>query len=188
MAAAESNAMNSIKTILIKPFRCFFTAGLLALAFTMTLPQTGHAGLLYSDEDFIKTAAMGGMAEVALSKLAIERATDPKVKSFASMMVTDHTKLNSEVKALAAKKNVTLPAELDKKHQEKVDELSKESGKDFDKDYLACMAKDHKKTLSLFEDAEDDTKDPNVKKTAANAIQVIKSHMAHLDEINKQSS
>src|SRR6187402_3719502 len=54
-----------------------------------------------SDAKFAVDAANGGMAEVALGKLAQTKATNAKVKEFADMMVMDHSKANDELMALA---------------------------------------------------------------------------------------
>jgi len=48
----------------------------------------------FSDAEFAKKAASGGLAEVEMGKIAKERATDPDVKKFAERMVTDHGKAN----------------------------------------------------------------------------------------------
>src|SRR5262245_44309094 len=47
-----------------------------------------------SDTAFVEEAATGGMAEVELGKVASTKATNPEVKRFAVLMVTDHSKLN----------------------------------------------------------------------------------------------
>jgi putative membrane protein len=58
-------------------------------------------------------AAMGGMAEVQLGKLAAEKATNPDVKQFGQRMVDDHGKANDELKTAASKESIDLPASLD---------------------------------------------------------------------------
>ena len=55
-------------------------------------------GLSTEEQQFVKKAAAGGLAEVKLSELAKERASDAKVKDFAAQMVTDHTQANNELK------------------------------------------------------------------------------------------
>jgi len=62
-----------------------------------------------ADTKFIKEAAEGGMAEVALGQLAVEKASSADVKKFGQRMVDDHSKANDELKQLAAQKNVTCP-------------------------------------------------------------------------------
>jgi len=60
------------------------------------------------DAKFAVDAANGGMAEVELGKLAQEKAANSKVKDFGAMMVTDHSKANDEMKALAKSKGIVL--------------------------------------------------------------------------------
>nr|WP_246229546.1 DUF4142 domain-containing protein [Mucilaginibacter humi] len=78
---------------------------------TTTTGQTGIA-VVADDAKFAVDAANGGMTEIALSKLALEKATNAKVKEFANMMVMDHSKAGEELKGIATTKNITLPAEI----------------------------------------------------------------------------
>jgi putative membrane protein len=105
------------------------------------------------DAKFVVDAGNGGMTEVELSKLAQQKGTNAKAKEFADMMVMDHNKANEELKALAKAKNVTLPDSLNADSKKAWEDLSKKSGADFDKAYINAMVDDHKKTVSLFEDA-----------------------------------
>jgi putative membrane protein len=57
------------------------------------------------DSDFLKKAAKGGMAEVELGKLALQKASSPDVKEFADLMIRDHTKANRELTALALQRD-----------------------------------------------------------------------------------
>ena len=52
----------------------------------------------------MKGAAEGGMAEVELGRLAVEKASNDDVKKFGQRMVDDHSKANEELKEIAAKK------------------------------------------------------------------------------------
>jgi putative membrane protein len=60
------------------------------------------------------------------------------------MMVDDHTKIDDQMKDLASKKNVDLPASVSDDQQKDINKLNKETGKKFDKDYVSMMVKDHK--------------------------------------------
>src|SRR5688572_7099590 len=64
------------------------------------------------DGMFMRTASQSSMAEVAHGELATKNASSQEVKNFAQRMVDDHSKANAELKALASKKQTTLPAEL----------------------------------------------------------------------------
>jgi putative membrane protein len=103
---------------------------------------------MVADTMFANKAAIGGMAEVALGKLALTKTSSSKIKEFANMMVTDHGKANDELMAIAKSKNVMLPPTVDAEHQAKMDSLSKLSGTSFDKAYVTTMIDGHKKTGS----------------------------------------
>src|SRR5690606_35433437 len=53
------------------------------------------------DADFAVKAADAGLAEIELGKLAMEKATDQRIKDFAQRMVADHQKANDELKSIA---------------------------------------------------------------------------------------
>ena len=70
------------------------------------------------------------------------------------MMVADHGKAGEDLKAVAAKLDVKLPADLDAKHKAIVDKLDTLSGSAFDKAHpLTRCCKAHMKDASAFEDA-----------------------------------
>jgi putative membrane protein len=135
------------------------------------------------DADFAVEAASGGMMEVQLGTLALSKATSPDVKSFAQMMVDDHTKANNELKTLAQQKNITLPATLDDEHQRKFDNLNEKTGEDFDKDYIDLMVKDHKEDVRKFEDEGKDGKDADLKSWASGKVATLRHHLEEAQRI-----
>jgi putative membrane protein len=134
-----------------------------------------------NDAKFVVTAAADGMAEVNLGKVAEVKASSTRVKNFAAMMVTDHSKAGNALADLAKSKNITLPTAPDTSAQQKAQKLAKKSGKDFDKDYVDAMVDGHKKAVKLFEDASQNLKDPDLK---AFAIKTLPTLKMHLDSIN----
>jgi putative membrane protein len=139
----------------------------------------GSAALNASDTKFVKEAAGGGMFEVQVSKLAADKATDPAVKQFAQMLVTDHTNANDELKAFAAAHNVSLPTELPKPLQSEIDKLQKASGDAFDKQYVQTVGlKDHKDDIAKFEKASQETKNPQLKAWVDKTLPTLKEHLA----------
>jgi putative membrane protein len=149
---------------------------------TTNAAATGGIAVDKSDAKFATTAANGGMAEVALGKLALQKTANAQIKDFANMMVTDHGKANDELKAIAKTKNITLPDSVDSDHQKKIADLSQKTGKDFDKAYVDAMIDGHKKTLDLMQDAAKNCKDADLKAFAAKTAPTVKMH---LDAINK---
>jgi putative membrane protein len=127
------------------------------------------AALSDKDKEFIQAAAKGGMMEVEMGKMGQKQAKSADVKKFATLMVTDHTKANNQLKALAKKKGVTLEAEAPK--MDKMDDAS------FDKNYMADMVKDHEKDVAEFEKEAKDGSDADVKAWANKTLPTLKKHL-----------
>lgn len=128
--------------------------------------------------DFLTEAAGGGMMEVELGKLAKTHAANKAVVDFGNMMVRDHSNANAELKSLAAKKNINIPTVLPEKLQKHIDDLSKKTGTDFDKDYMSMMVDDHKDDIDLFEKCtKKDSEDPDVKAFAAKTLPTLRKHL-----------
>ena len=79
---------------------------------SMKKDSTQSGSTLSSDDrKFIMEAAHGGMMEVELGKLAVDKASSADVKQFAQRMVDDHSKANDELMQLASQKGVTISAD-----------------------------------------------------------------------------
>ena len=137
-----------------------------------------------ADTKFVHEAAVGGMAEVALGKLAAEKAANPDVKQFGQRMADDHSKANDELKAYASQKGVTIPAELDATHKATEARLSKLSGAAFDKAYMADMVKDHDKDVAAFKHASTSASDADLKAWAAKTLPTLQEHQTQAKSIN----
>jgi putative membrane protein len=140
------------------------------------------------DKKFVSGALEGGMAEVALGKLALEKSSNPDVKQFAQQMVDDHTKLGDEMKPVAEQIGVKMPTGLSKKDQATEAKLSGLSGQQFDKAYIDAMVKDHKKDYSEFQSEAKSAVIPSVKQAAIAGEPVIKSHLEHIQQIAKSTT
>src|SRR5687768_12501719 len=103
------------------------------------------------DREFVEKMGQVNLAEVKLGQLAAQRASNAQVKQFAGRMVSDHQKANAELKQIASKMAVQIPAELDAKHQELHDRLSKMKGPEFDKEYMQAMVDGHQEVAQELE-------------------------------------
>lgn len=139
-----------------------------------------------NDADFAMKAATGGMMEVELGKVASSNASSPRVKQFGEMMVNDHSKANDELKATAQSKNITLPDMPDNDKQKKIDDLRQKTGKDFDKDYIDMMVKDHRDDISEFEKEAEKGNDADLKSWASNKLPTLREHLRMAEEIQKE--
>jgi len=146
----------------------------------------GQAGGTVSSADrkFAMTAAMDGMTEVELGRLAAERGASDGVKQFGQRMVDDHSKANEELKQWAATAGVTLPTALDAKHQAMVAKMSGLSGAAFDKAYAQNMVKDHTKAVQLFQREADRGADAGLKTFASSTLPTLQEHLRMARSLN----
>lgn len=129
-----------------------------------------------NDQDFIEEAAHSGLMEVELGRYAQQAATNARVKNFAAMMVKDHSKANDELRALAAKKNITIPASMDEKHMDNMNDIREKRGADFDKEYMKNMVDMHEKDVDKFRRQSENATDPDIKAFAAKTLPVLITH------------
>lgn len=137
------------------------------------------------DNKFVKDAALGGMAEVELGKLATQKGSSDAVKQFGQKMVDDHTKANDQLKEIASKENISIPDSLDSKHQSRIEKLSKLSGPAFDKAYAKDQVKDHKKDVGEFKSEAENGSNPSIKQFASTTLPTLQEHLSMAQDLNK---
>jgi putative membrane protein len=132
---------------------------------------------LKKDTEFAVKAAESSMLEVQLGKLAQQKASSPQVKKLAQTMVDDHSKANEELKSIAAQKNISLPASLSDDSQKKYNDLAQKTGKEFDKEYIDFMVKEHKEDVDEFKDQAENGNDAELKAWASAKVPALQHHL-----------
>jgi len=145
--------------------------------------QTMSSGLSAADKKFVREAAEGGMAEVELGQLAVQKASSDDVKKFGQRMVDDHSKANDKLKELASGKGINLPSSPNAKQEATKDRLSKLSGDEFDKAYMRDMLQDHKQDVAAFRMESKTGRDADVKSFAAQTLPTIQDHLKEAQNI-----
>jgi putative membrane protein len=135
------------------------------------------------DATFYKHAAEGGMAEVDLGNLAQSKATNPAVKDFGAMMVKDHSMANDKLKALAAAKDLSLPASESVGQMATKAKLEVLSGDTFDKSYVKGMIEDHRKDIAEFKQEIASGQDADAKAFASATLPTLKMHLKKIKAV-----
>jgi putative membrane protein len=146
-------------------------------------PNSGDVGQVMEDKMFLRKAAEGGIAEVKLGQLAVQKGSSDEVKAFGQKMVDDHTKMNNEMAQVADSLGVMLPKSMNKEDQTEYDKLNGLSGNDFDMEYLSFMVKDHHKDLHEFRMEAASRADPTLRDEVVKAEGVIHDHTVMVDKL-----
>lgn len=129
------------------------------------------------DRQFIIDAAQGGMAEVRLGQLALERSQTPEVREFAQRMVEEHTRANEELMRLATQKGVTPPTSPGPKYEAAMQQLMQLSGEQFDQAYMnEAGINGHLESVAIYQRQVALGQDPELRAFAARLLPRIQGH------------
>jgi putative membrane protein len=142
----------------------YLLLGVIAL-FTVPACQDNRHAKNYNDKTltddgglaFIKGGLEGGLTEIRASQIAKANSTNPRIISFADMMITDHTQAGAELRKIEAAKMVDAHDTINMEHKQMIVSLKSKTGADFDKAYINMMIADHEKAVGLFTDATNNT-------------------------------
>jgi putative membrane protein len=140
------------------------------------------------DKMFVKKALQGGMAEVQLGQLTLQKSNNDQVKQFAQKMIDDHTKLGEQMKPVAQQLGVSIPDGPSKKDKATMAKLQALSGSAYDQAYIKDMVKDHKQDLSEFQTEASSGQDPAVKDAASQGSKVIAQHLQMIEQLAKDQN
>ena len=132
--------------------------------------------LASEDATFAAKAASDGIMKVELGDVA-QKSENDEVKKIGSMMVADQTKTDSALKSLASGKNLVLPDSMSTEDQQKVNELLKKTGDEFDRAYIDMMVDGHIGDIDLFKKEGQQGKDADMRSFASGTLPVLEKHL-----------
>jgi len=144
----------------------------------------------WTDAQILSFAATANSGEIQEGQLAEKRATNPAVKKFAKLMVSDHTKMLADTRALEKKLAITPDSSKDdvkdlaKKAQDDIKDLNgKKIGKDWDEDYIEKQVDAHQKVLDKLNDATQSVKSADLKNALNESIAKVQGHLTQAKAI-----
>jgi uncharacterized surface protein with fasciclin (FAS1) repeats/predicted outer membrane protein len=131
-----------------------------------------------ADQKFMMMAAMGGMAEIEMARLALQKSASDSVKQYAQKMIDDHTMVGDELRQLASMKGVTLTMQPDAKHMSMMAKMQKLLGMEFDMMYVKeAGVKAHEKMEKLYMKESMSGMDMDAKAFAAKTLPAVRMHL-----------
>jgi putative membrane protein len=153
-----------------------------------TAAPAGGETPAYSDANIVALLDHANEADSSAGALAVKKATNPEVKRFAKLMMSEHHALRQQGKQLADKLGVAPQPPAD----DPVTQLaSKETaalesapkGAEFDRAYIDQEVAAHEAVLDLAKRAHDSAQNPELKKLIEQAQPVIEKHLDQAKEI-----
>jgi putative membrane protein len=147
-----------------------------------TANVSGAAGSVM-DQTYVQNAAASDLFEIETSRLALERATLPSIKTYAQAMIDEHGKSSTELKAAASQAGIAVPAALAPDKQAKIAALRGLSGAAFDRQYLADQQASHQETLAKVNEYLSSAQPGPLKDHASKLTGVVQQHLNGLEKI-----
>lgn len=139
------------------------------------------AAQVMTPTEYVMTAGASDLYEITSSQVLLETTQDPKLRTFAQMMITDHTKSTADVKAAAARSRVkAVPPKLAPLQQELVTALRAEQGTARDAAYVAQQKASHGQALNVQKAYAMEGTAPALKAVATTIVPVVKHHIMEL--------
>jgi predicted outer membrane protein len=147
-------------------------------------PQAGSEAV--NDSSFVRQALTGNLLEVRLGRLAESKASSPAVKQFAQRMITDHTNMQNQWAALAARNRLQAKPALDPAQDQDARQLAQLSGTEFDRAYMSQMVQEHRKDLDEFRRVGTTADAPEVRELATTGVATIQQHLTMAQQVSRQ--
>lgn len=136
---------------------------------------------------YVGKAAMADLFEIESSKLALQKTKDAGIRSFAQMMIRDHTASTSKLTAILKREKADVPSStLDADHQAQLDSLKAASGTGFDAAYVKAQLQGHQDALTLHQTYAASGSDKRLKAFAASTAKVVQMHLDHAQALAKK--
>lgn len=140
-----------------------------------------------NDYNFLVKAAEMQMEMISLGQLAQQKGTSSNVKELGRMMEEEHTKSLNEINTLAQSKSVSLPTSETEDSRDAHKDLNDQNGNDFEKDYCKRMVDRHEDAIDLYENAVEDSEDPQVRAYASEKLPTLRTHLKHAEDSKERS-
>ena len=141
--------------------------------------------LAKEDRDLFDDAAQGGLLEVKLAENVVKQGASEDVKHFAQRMIDDHTKANQRLAAAAHQDGLSVPKDLDKKHQDTLERFTQWSGTKLDREYMDEMVSEHKDDVKAFERESKEGKAAGLRQFAASTLPTLREHLTLAQQIQE---
>ncbi len=146
----------------------------------------GPAKIAAQDALFVIMFGSGNVFEIRLSELALKNSENPDVKAYAQMMITDHSKANDQLLAVAKDHNIDFPPAPPAAAYKLSQTMLSMKGAEFDKVYMGELVKAHTNDLAAYKKAKGEVKDHLLTEYVDGTEKTVAEHLKKAKEIDEK--
>lgn len=148
------------------------------------LAAPGDIGASEHDAEFALDANNISIYEIELSKLAMRKSSNQKVKDFAKNMVAALSHSSKKLNQISTSKNIRAAVQLDSLHAQVYQGLAGVDHRQFDKYFFKEIQKSQQQHLKLLETQKIHALDDDLKAYAIENIPIVKNNLLDLKKID----
>jgi putative membrane protein len=145
-----------------------------------------------TDANIVARESAGDTAEVVIAQYASTHTSDPQVKSFAKMLINDHSKGKKEVDSLTAKLSIVPQRPSDDSTSQEIahtiNRLATLKGRDLDTAFVNHEVQDHQTDIADAQKAVAAAQKPEIKAFVEKSIPELQKHLAAAQALQRKLS
>ena len=130
------------------------------------------------DRTYAMHAREGDLYEVASSRLALKRSRDRRIRSFAQMMISHHSRSSNELARLDPARSRVSERDLWEPKAQMLDKLRSSTAADFDSNYVRGQIAAHEEALGLHRAYAAGGANAALRAFAGGAVALVEGHLA----------
>jgi putative membrane protein len=139
-------------------------------------------------QTYVSSTAASDLYEVEAGRIALRRTGSNQIRSFAQMLIEDHSR-SSEIlvsKARLAGLEAAAEPELDSRRKGMLDNLEAASAEEFDKVFLTQQAAAHREAVALQKGYVENGDNEVLKGLASGAVPPLEQHLQTAETLRSQ--
>jgi putative membrane protein len=149
-------------------------------------PGGGNRGELRADAEFIRDVAADNYMQIQLGELARDKAKSREVRQFAERIVSDHTRLQNQWNSMTSRNGMPMKPGMGRRHREKVEQLGKANGKNFDRAFMTLMIQQHQDEVSYWQKEGRASRSAQVRELVNSGLPTLEEHLAQAKQIGRR--
>ncbi|WP_242892212.1 DUF4142 domain-containing protein [Actinomadura litoris] len=143
--------------------------------------QTRWGRLSALDRVLLVKVRQAGLWEMPAGQQAQQRASSPRVREVAGMIMEQHMRLDADTRATAERLGVIVPNQPNGTQQSYLRELSHKIGADYDRTFVLRLRSAHGQVFSVIAKVRAQSENTEIRAFAERALKFVNTHMSLLE-------
>jgi predicted outer membrane protein len=143
--------------------------------------QTQWGPIGPADRDLLEKVRLAGLWEGPTAEQAQQQASSAEVKEVGRKLAEEHAQLDEEVRSVANQLGVLLPSAPSAQQNAWMDEISSETGSDYDRVFVQRLREAHAQVLPVISEVRATTQNDLVREFAITSAEFVNRHHEYLE-------